>query len=99
MKKFIKGNLETYVEDDDRRTTAYLENGWVEVEYLKKQQDEADKQLDKAMTEVEESEGRRTRKGGSRKPTKKVNDAIKATTAAAAESEAVDDGLLKKEGE
>lgn len=99
MKRFIKGTLETVVEDDDRRIPAYLANGWTEAELTKKPQDEADQQLDKAMTDVEESEGAADNGSGSKKPTKKVNDAIEANAAAAAESEAVDDGLLKKKGE
>lgn len=98
MKKFTKGALETIVDDDDRRIPEYLANGWKEAPLPKKPQDAADEQLDKAMTDVENSEGGGTKKG-SKKPAKKVNDAIKANTAAAAESEAVDDGLIKKEGE
>ena len=98
MKKFVKGDLETIVEDNDRRIPAYIAHGWKETELPEKTLDECDKQLNKAIDDVVESEGTPSKKNR-KKPTKKVNDAIKATTTAATESEAVDDGLLKKEGE
>ena len=99
MKRFIKGTLETVVDDNDHRISEYLANGWKEAPIVKKPQDAADSQLEKAMLDIENSEEMADKKKGVKKPAKKVNDTITANTAAAAESEAVDDGLLKKEGE
>ncbi len=92
MKKFVKGNLETIVEDDDRRIPAYLKNGWKEAEYTPKPQTEAEKRMNKAMAEALERRGKK-----SKRPVedKKVNDAIAATEAAHTEGEPVDDGLIK----
>lgn len=92
MKKFVKGNLVTIVEDDDRRIADYTKNGWKETEYASKPQTEAEKRMDKAMNEALERRGKK-----SKRPVedKKVNDAIAATEAAHAESGPVDDGLIK----
>lgn len=107
MKKFIKDGLETLVEDNDRRIPDYLKNGWKEAEVTLKATDEADKQTQRAIDDVETSEGKskgsKGSKGGkgskgSKAPGKKVNDAIAANAAAAAENVAVDDGLIKTEG-
>jgi hypothetical protein len=98
MKKFTKGTLTTLVEDDDRRIAGYRANGWKE-EAIKPTvpTDAADKTLAKSIKDANASE---PRKGGKKASAtdKKVNAAIKANTAAAAESEAVDDGLTSKEG-
>ena len=104
MKKFIKDGLETLVEDNDRRIPDYLKNGWKEAEVTPKATDEADEQTQRAIDDVETSEGKpKGKKGsksgkGSKAPGKKVNDAIAANAAAAAENVAVDDGLIKTEG-
>lgn len=105
MRKFVKGKLETVVEDNDRRIPDYLANGWKETT-PKAPTDEGEKSAtDKALQDVVNSEGgneppKGKGKGGKAgKPDKpnendqKVNDAINANSTAAAESEAVDDGL------
>ncbi len=104
MRKFVKGKLETTVEDNDRRIPDYLANGWKEVKAPTG--NGAQSATDKALDDVANSEGgnktakskgngkNKGGKGG--KPSKtdqKVNDAINANSNAAAESEAVDDGL------
>lgn len=96
MKRFIKGELETVVDDNDRRIPDYIAGGWKEVELIAKPQDEASKKMNKAIADANDSEPT-----GARKRTaadKKVNAAIQANNAAAAESEAVDDGLFKNGG-
>lgn len=104
MKKFIKDGLETLVDDNDRRIPEYLKNGWKEAEVAPKTTDEGDKQTQRAIDDVETSEskskGSKGGKGnkGRNAPGKKVNDAIAANAAAAAENVAVDDGLIKTEG-
>lgn len=65
MKKFIKDGLETLVEDNDRRIPDYLKNGWKEAEVTPKATDEADKQTQRAIDDVETSEGKP--KNGKRK--------------------------------
>lgn len=92
MKKFVKGNLVTIVEDDDRRIPAYVKNGWKETEYAPKPQTEAEKRMDKAVEEVLERRGKKPKRPIE---DKKVNEAINATETAHKESEPVDDGLLK----
>ena len=101
MKKFIKGALETVVEDNDRRIPEYISNGWEEVKPNQPKEDEADKRRKKAIDDANASEEKKGKKGKKKNaaPDKKVNDAINANAAAASESEEVDDGLLKKEGE
>ena len=103
MKKFIKGNLVSVVEDDDRRIADYRKGGWKE-EAIKATApaDAADQTLDKAMKDVTASEPAKSGKKKGKEmtpPNKKVNDAIKANTTAITESEAVDDGLTPQEGE
>lgn len=95
MKRFIKGDIETVVDDNDPRIPSYLTNGWKEAELKPREQDKGDEQIEKAINDVVESEGAKTKKQ-SKKPTKKVNDAIEANTTAATESEVVDDGLIKQ---
>lgn len=101
MKKFIKDGLETLVDDNDRRIPDYLKNGWKEAEVAPKATDEADKRMKRAIDDVETSEGKPkgSKSGkGRNAPGKKVNDAIAANAAAAADNVAVDDGLIKTEG-
>lgn len=103
MKQFTKGTLTTMVEDDDRRIPEYVANGWKETKPAEKPTDDADKRRQKAIDDANASEDKTGKgKGKGKKnaaPDKKVNDAIAANQAAAAESEAVDDGLLKPEAE
>lgn len=96
MKKFIKGTLETFVDDDDRRISEYLACGWKEAPMPVKPKDEADELFERALGDVLEADGAAGKKH--RSASKKVNDAIKATTAAASESDVVDDGLFNKGG-
>ena len=100
MKTFIKGSPTTVGEDNDRRIPQYLESGWKETETPDKQKDEADERTGKAIDDVNASAGGKKGKGKEKAaaPDKQVNDAIKANAKAASEGEAVDDGLLKKEG-
>lgn len=93
MKEFIKGNITTVVDDNDRRIPEYLANGWKERELTKKPKDVADERMEKAITDANASEDSGKKNHAT---DKKVNDALNATKAAADESEAVDDGLLKK---
>lgn len=101
MKTFTKGTLTTTVDDDDRRIPEYLANGWKEVPTGEKPKDDADKRIDKAISEANESESKPKGKGGGKGKNsatdKKVNDAVVATKNAEAEKEAVDDGLIKTE--
>lgn len=95
MREFKKGALITVVDDDDRRIPEYLASGWKETTLTEKPKDDADKRKEKAMDDVNKSEG----KSNGKKTTasdKKINDAIKANETAATESEEVDDGLIKK---
>lgn len=109
MKKFTKGNIETVVEDDDRRIPEYKANGWKEVP-LTGAPDTDEAALNKALGDVQESEkstadkGKGKSKGKNAKANtkspeldKKVNEAVEANSAAAAESGEVDDGLENKE--
>ena len=102
MKTFTKGSLTTVVEDNDRRIPQYIANGWKETGTTPKQKDDADERTGKAIDDVNASEGEdkgeKKGKGKAAATDKKVNDAIKANANAASEGEAVDDGLLKKEG-
>ena len=94
MKTFIKGNLTTVVDDDDRRIPAYLANGWKETDTAEKPKDDADKRTEKAIDDANASESKG--KGGKNAaPDKKVNDAIAAAKTAEAELDTVDDGLIK----
>lgn len=108
MKKFVKGNLETIVEDNDRRIPEYLANGWKAAPHAEKASD-GESATDKALNDVAASEEAskgadktsksKTKRGGKAGTTdKKVNDAIDANSTAATESVEVDDGLEKKEG-
>ena len=97
MKTFTKGTLTTTVDDDDRRIPQYLANGWKEAPNPEKPKDDADKRIDKAIGEVNESEGKGKGKGKNSAPDKKVNDAVDASKNAESEREAVDDGLIKTE--
>jgi hypothetical protein len=92
MKKFTKGKLTSIVEDDDRRIADYRKNGWKEETVKAAALDAADKTLRKSIKDAKGA-------GKTGATDKKVNDAIKANTAAATEGEAVDDGLTSKEGE
>ena len=99
MKTFTKGSLTTVVDDDDFRIDEYKANGWKETKTADKPKDEADKRTEKAIDDANASEadkkGKNGKKGKAAAPDKKVNDAVAATATAAAESEAVDDGLIK----
>lgn len=103
MKTFTKGTLTTTVDDDDRRIPQYLANGWKEAPNPEKPKDDADKRIDKAIGEANESEnapkinGKGGGKGKNSAPDKKVNDAVDASKNAESEREAVDDGLIKTE--
>ncbi len=97
MKTFTKGTLTTTVDDDDRRIPDYLANGWKETTTAEKAKDDADKRIDKAIGEANESEGKGGDKGKNSAPDKKVNDAVDAAKTAEGEREAVDDGLIKAE--
>lgn len=103
MKTFTKGTLKTIVDDDDRRIPEYLANGWEEAPTAEKPKDDADKRIDKAVKEANESEGKpkTNGKGGGKGKNsatdKKVNDAVAASKTAESEREAVDDGLIKTE--
>ncbi len=97
MKEFYKGALVTVVDDNDCRIADYKANGWKERPLTPKPQDDADKRIDDAMQEVNDSESdAKSKKGKGKKtaPDKKVNDAVEATKNAVEENEAVDDGLL-----
>lgn len=111
MKKFVKDKLETIVEDNDRRISEYLANGWKEVTLDHKKGNCA---TDKALDDVANSEGenetpkgngKNSRGSKSGKPGKpnetdqKVNDAVAANSNAAAEGGEVDDGLENKGGD
>ena len=89
MKTFTKGTLTTTVDDDDRRIPQYLANGWKEAPNPEKPKDDADKRIDKAIGEANESKNSA--------PDKKVNDTVDASKNAESEREAVDDGLIKTE--
>lgn len=95
MKTFTKGTLTTTVDDDDRRIPQYLANGWKEAPNPEKPKDDADKRIDKAIGEANET--KTNGKGKSSAPDKKVNDAVDASKNAENEREAVDDGLIKTE--
>lgn len=97
MKTFTKGTLTTTVDDDDRRIPEYLANGWKEAPNPEKAKDDADKRIDKAIGEVNESESKGKGKGKNRAPDKKVNESVYASKNAESEREAVDDGLIKWE--
>lgn len=99
MKTFTKGTLTTTVDDDDRRIPQYLANGWKEAPNPEKPKDDADKRIDKAIGEANESENapKINGKGKNSAPDKKVNDAVDASKNAESEREAVDDGLIKTE--
>ena len=98
MKKFTKGALVSIVEDDDSRIPGYKAEGWKEEKYegKAKKPNEQEKLLEGALSDANDSEpakGGKKQKAGA--TDKKVNAAIKAKATAAAESEAVDDGLTK----
>lgn len=99
MKTFTKGSLTTVVDDDDFRIDEYKANGWKETKTADKPKDEADTRIADAIDAANASEadkkGKNGKKGKAAAPDKKVNDAVAATATAAAESEAVDDGLIK----
>ncbi len=108
MKTFTKGTLTTTVDDDDRRIPQYLANGWKEAPNPEKPKDDADKRIDKAIGEANESENApkingkgggkgKSSKGKNSAPDKKVNDAVDASKNAESEREVVDDGLIKTE--
>lgn len=106
MKTFTKGTLKTIVDDDDRRIPEYLANGWKEAPTAEKPKDDADKRIDKAVNEANESEGKpktngkgggKGSKGKNSATDKKVNEAVAASKIAESEREAVDDGLIKTE--
>lgn len=105
MKKFIKGSIETVVEDNDKRIPEYKANGWKEVP-LAATPDTAKTALNQALADVEASEqpadtknkGKGNKRNGKTADTEtKVNAAVEASSAAAVESGEVDDGLEKKE--
>lgn len=92
MKEFIKGNLTTVVEDNDRRIPEYLANGWKEKELTQKQKDASDKRKEEAIADADASEDNGKKNSAT---DQKVNDAMSAKENAATESQAVDDGLIK----
>lgn len=94
MKKFTKGNLTTYVDDNDRRIADYRSNGWTEETVESAKVSIEDEVLGTAINDANDSEADKKKKNGA--SSKKVNSAIKAKTTAAAESAAVDDGLIKE---
>lgn len=104
MRKFVKGDLETIVEEGDRRIPEYLANGWKEAALIVNANGEASA-TDKAKADVAASEkmdkpkGKGGRSKNTSKTAQKLNEAISANSNAAVESEVVDDGLEKKEGE
>ena len=95
MKKFVKGNISTLVEDDDRRIPMYLKTGWKEAKLPDKPATEAEERMKKAIEDVAN-----TKKGKKKNPRddKQTNEAIASSETAAAEGTPVDDGLFKKEG-
>lgn len=99
MKTFIKGTLTTTVDDDDRRIPEYMANGWKEAKTPDKPKDDTDTRIDNAMQAANASESKGKKGKGKTAPDKKVNDAVAAAQTVEAESQAVDDGLLKTEGE
>ncbi|MDE6474775.1 MAG: hypothetical protein K2L70_06720 [Clostridia bacterium] len=92
MKEFTKGNLTTVVEDNDRRISEYLANGWKEEKLTKKPKDALDKRKEEAIADADASEDTGKKNSAT---DQKVNDAMSAKENAAAESQAVDDGLIK----
>jgi hypothetical protein len=96
MRKFVKGNLHTVVDDNDRRVADYIASGWTEVALDEPKSTPATEVLEKALKDANESEpakiGKKRKAGAT---DKKVNAAIKANTRAAAQSEPIDDGLIK----
>lgn len=95
MREFIKDNLITVVDDDDRRIPEYLQNGWKERELTEKPKDVADSRIENAIVDANASEANGKRNNAT---DKKVNDAIKSGENANAESQVVDDGLIKING-
>lgn len=102
MRKFVKGKLETVVEDNDRRIPDYLAKGWEEVTPKAPTTNGGQSATDKALEDVANSEngnatpkgkGGKGKTGKPSKTDKKVNDAIDANSNAAAEGDAIDDGL------
>lgn len=93
MKEFIKGNLITVVDDDDRRISEYRANGWKERPLSKKSKDKADERMESAIAEANASEDNGKKNHAT---DKKVNDAINACETATEESEVIDDGLIKE---
>lgn len=57
MRKFKKGNLETTVEDNDRRIPDYLSNGWKEITSKTPTDEGKQSATDKALQDVANSEG------------------------------------------
>lgn len=98
MKRFVKGGIETTVDDNDNRIADYLANGWKEAELPVKAKDAATEQLSKAIADANDSEATDAKKKKRTAADKKVNDAIAATNTAARDSVAVDDGLMKSGG-
>lgn len=114
MRKFVKGKLETIVEDSDRRIPEYLANGWKEAPLGASKPNSKTSATDKALNDVAASEGankapksnsknnRGSKSGKTGKPSQtdqKVNDAISANSNTAVEGAEVDDGLEKKGGD
>lgn len=100
MKTFIKDGLTTVVDDDDFRIASYIADGWKETATADKPKDDSDKRIKNAIDTVDASEadskkGKSSRKGKPLAPDKKVNDTVVATETATADSEPVDDGLIK----
>ena len=62
MREFKKGTIITVVSDDDKRINDYLANGWVETKTAGKQKDAADKRMEKAITDANESESKGRKK-------------------------------------
>ena len=95
MKEFIKDNLVTVVEDNDRRIPEYLAKGWKEKELTQKRKAASDKRKAEAIADADASEDNGKKNSAT---DQKVNDAMSAKDNAAAESQAVDDGLIKTDG-
>ena len=100
MREFTKGALITVVDDNDRRISEYISNGWKERTPTPKPKDEADRRIGKAIEDVNASENKSDKNGKGKKTAtdKKVNDALSATASAVRESAVIDDGLFNNGG-
>lgn len=95
MKRFVKGELETVVDDSDRRIPEYIAGGWKATELWEKPRNGSDGEVGRAIADVN-TFGRDD--GKCVAADRKVNEAVKANGFAARESEAIDDGLIQSGG-